>query len=229
MKGKRLAILVLVLLVGVSTASAEIVYQHKGWQVAMPSWATNQSGVTITEDEGAPDDVLLLEIFKVFQGQPGLFGDMPSVVMTFTQIDPDAVNKIVINDESVTNNTSVAWVDFHMTLVSVEDQAVFNKAETFPGGGNDLDLAQFSSYSWTTDGAGNEKLNFFDGTVATGDDFTPGSLSGAIVIDVDQAALDGQSQVIFKLKEYPTIPEPMTLSILAAGAFGTLLRKKRRG
>jgi hypothetical protein len=229
MNGKRLALLVLVLAMGVSTASAEVIFVSKGWQITMPDWAGSTSGASVTEDPVIapnPDEILLVEIFKVFKGSPDPFSMTDPLVMNFQQIEPDAASKIVINDESVTNFDTLEWTGFEFSLGDPDDVVEFNEAQTFPGGGNDFYLDQFTTAVFGTNGDGNESLLLSGGVVSVGDDFTPGSLSGALVIDADTSG--GQASFdLIEMAETGEIPEPMTLSILAAGGVGLLIRRKR--
>ena len=137
MLNKRLLTLTLSLLIIPTLVSAEMIFQDGGWNITMPSWTTSASGAAVVRDTSPaiPNDVMVLEIFKVFKGGPDMFGTMPSIVMTFEQMadDPQTINKIVITDETVHNFTTRDWYDFHFTLISPESAAVFNKAQSFPG------------------------------------------------------------------------------------------------
>ncbi len=221
---------ILISTVFVSTSSASIVFESKGWRISMPSWAEPGSGAAVIEDPAEPD-ILIIEIFKVFKGTVGINGDMPSIVMTFTQIGDlsNTASKIVINDESVSNHMDVDWTGFDMILVS-PGLAKFNGEEMF-GGPSSLYADQFSSVSLTgeisplTGNPIGTHLSFRDGIVPMGDDFTPGSFSGAIVID---PVLRDAGPAVFKLKEIPTIPEPASLSLLLGGASLLLRRRMKR-
>ena len=65
-------------------ASGAIVLESKGWRVTLPTWVARAGGVVV--EDPAPDDVLLIQIVKIFRGDAGGVGDMPSVVASFTQI-----------------------------------------------------------------------------------------------------------------------------------------------
>ncbi len=221
---------ILISTVFVSTSSGAIVFESKGWRITMPSWAEPVSGATVIEDPADPD-ILMIEIFKVFKGPVGDFGDMPSIVMTFTQIADYAntAKKIIINDESVSNHMSVDWTGFDMILAS-PGQASFNYDQMFPGTVNDLYSDQFNIAGPTEASmiAGTRSftnLRFRDGIVPAGDDFTPGSFSGVIVID---PVFTDLGPTIFKLKEIPSIPEPASLVLLTCGASLMLRRRLKR-
>ena len=230
MKRTKLAsVVALTVVMGiVSVASADIVYESKGWRFTMPNWSLPSSGAAVVEDQLGPnvqnpEDILLIELSKVFKGEPSaLTGSMPSIQIGITQIadDADTASQIVINDEAIMNLTSVAWTDFHMILVTA-DQVGFNTALS-----EGLNTEPFSSMSWGGyNSVGATELNFFDGIVGVGDQFSPGSLSGEIVIDVD---LSSDEPVSFFLKEVPTIPEPATMAVLGLGGLTMLLRRKRQ-
>jgi hypothetical protein len=230
MKRTKLAsIVALTVVLGiVSVASADIVYESKGWRFTMPSWSLPQSGAAIVEDQLGPnvqnpEDILLIELSKVFKGEPSaLTGSMPSMQIGITQIadDADTASQIVINDEAILNLTSVAWIDFHMILVT-DDQVGFNTALS-----EGINSEPFANMGWEGfNSVGATELNFWNGIVGVGDQFSPGSLSGEIVIDAD---LSGDEPVSFFLKEIPTIPEPATMAILGLGGLTALLRRKRK-
>ncbi len=222
---------ILISIVFVSTSSASIVFESKGWRITMPSWAEPGSGAAIIEDPTDNDEVLMIEIFKVFKGSVGDNLDMPSIVMTFTQIGDfsNTASKIIINDESISNHMAVDWTGFDMMLVS-PGLAKFNGEQMF-GGPNSLYLDQFESVvvgreiSPLTNNFIVTKLSFRDGIVPAGDDFTPGSFSGAIVID---PYFRDAGPAVFKLKEIPSIPEPASLALLSSGAVLMLRRRRMR-
>ena len=228
---KRTVVVALIIL-GVSQAgSADVVFEEAGWKITMPSWVGSPTGAVVVRDTspGIPDDVLVLEIGKIFKGQPGQFGEMPSIVMAFEQTDDSAPDKIVINDEAVMNLMTVDWVDFHFILLG--ELASFNRGETFPSGVGgdpalDFDIAPFTEYSWYENPqAATEELALEGGTVPAGDTFFPGTPNGSLVIDVD---LSGQEFATFMFKEVPSVPEPASLFVLTVGATVLAARRRKR-
>ncbi len=235
---KRLVVALIIILgapaivLGARIVSGDIIFEEAGWKITMPSWVESPTGGAVVVRDtspGIPDDVLVLEIGKIFKGSLGQFNEMPSVVMMFEQITNDAPDKIVINDEAIVNNTTADWIDFHYILMGTE--ASFNRAETFPSatGGNpdwDFDIAPFKQYSWRKNPqAGTEQLSLFDGVVPQGHTFFPGSPEGSLVIDVD---LSGPQFVSFMFKEIPSIPEPATLLLLMLGGAVLTVHRRRR-
>lgn len=210
--------------------SASIITTVGGWSISMPSWALPEGGAIIVRDTGPgiSDNILMLEIAKVFKGSPDIFGGLPSILITFTQVAPDeeTISKIVINDESITNSTTVAWHGFSMILVS-PGQATFNRPQTFPGdfGGDpsqNLAHEPFATHQWFGPSSGTEELFFSGGIVGINGDFNPGSSAGSVVIDVD---LSGSDPVVWKIKEIARVPDPATLAFLVIGSIAVLRRR----
>ena len=216
-------------------AGAEVLYEGHGWRISGPDW-----GLALVEDPLPIDHILALEVFKVFDVPPDpFFGTLSPLILTFEQIAPDdqTADMILINDETITNRTGVAWEGFSWTLVQM-GYAEFDEELTFPSdfGGNpayDFDLDTFSDHEWLNNHAGSEAtwtqtLYAYEGVVPDGGLFMPGVMGGQLVIDVDLLGFDGSdADATFFLKEIPTLPEPASMAILAMGGFA-LLGKRRR-
>lgn len=234
MLGKGTIVAIVVFGVCCCLADAAILVEDaKGWKINAPDWAVSLGASVDVHSEGGPD-VLLLEIDKNFTGSPDEYGIFPSITLVFDQVAPDGetATKIVILDESATNNTTVDWDDYHFKLFTY-GLASFNREETFPSdyglSGDDFSIAPFTQYEWQPDvyiaGPGIvEHLELFGGTVLKGDQFSPGGgpNGGELVIDVD---LSGDDAAHFGFKEIPT-PEPGTLVLLTIGAAAIALRKR---
>jgi hypothetical protein len=198
------------------------IFTGGGWQITPGGNGANT--VSVTQDDG-DSGVLVLQLFKDYLQPVGQDGDMSSITLIFQQIGPDAqtASKIVINDELVSNHTGVAWTDFHWILGPM-GYASFNQDETYPAGGVGFSTSPFISHEWTQT-SGDPTLSVFGGTLANNSSFNPG-YAGALVIDVNLGADGGSANGIFTLTEIPTIPEPMTMSLLAIGSVYLAMRRK---
>ena len=202
-----------------SAYSAESQLGNSGWTVAVnEDW---DIGVAVDD---VTDDAVIVQIAKRFVGQPDEFGLMPAMYIEFIKTSEQAVNQIIITDEFVTNDTTETWIDYHMELVvSIFDpEAGFSLASN-PSGD------QFATVELSGSNGHNglpTKFDFYNGYVPNNppsqDDFRPGYDSGAIIIVADPEMQVGQRIL---LKEYPTIPEPVTLGLLLTG--GLVLLKRR--
>ena len=173
---------------------------------------------------------VVIRIEKTFEGQPDPLGLMPPLYLDFYKTGENAAGQIIINDESITNDTSVDWIDFHMALeVSVSNPEAGFSTTLLPSG--DLFSTVVLSGSNGYNGMAT-KLDFSDGLVpndSPGNVFEPGADSGGIVIVANPAMAVNPDMVIdekIRLKEYPTIPEPATLTMLFIGS-GLVMLKRR--
>lgn len=168
------------------------------------------------------DTYISIELDKAFY-------EMGPMEIAFKRTSQTNVNRIIIDDERVTNDTSVIWFDYHMYLLWDDeiDMVGFNP-QYLPSGGQ-LENVYYSSF----DGYNSYPtvLNFVD-TDQSGvlfdpdelDEFSPGLISGGIVIDVNPRLLVGDS---FIFGQYPTIPEPTTCALLIAGVLPMVFKKKK--
>lgn len=229
-------VLFLVSVAGIASATEiPIIYYHgsqeidSGWSFVVNAAAQQKYEVDFSVDT-ANSDMVMVEIVKTFLDPPDSYGVFKPIYIEFKKRTADAVSKIVINDEYVTNNTSTVWADYHMYLMSDtvgSPKAGFDSNE-IPNGD------QFQTVTYNDYRGYNGlpvQLDFTDGLVPyipAGDNvFHPGlegpDNGGRIVIVADPQLEVGRS---IKLKEIPTVPEPMTLAMLAMGGLGLIRRKK---
>lgn len=208
-----------------SVASAGLFPLHdgttdSGWAVLAPDDGTV---VGIVVDLVTPDAVYI-EIEKDFLFPPDANGNFPAINLIFQQTLPDAqtVPNIVISDESISNQTGVAWADFHWALLD-GGSVWFDVGASTP-----FDVSPFSNSTWIdTFGFGDpnkaNNLNVDGGNVAPGASFFPGlgGTNGDLVITFDLASANED----FILKEFPT-PEPAVLAMLAFGGIAALRRRR---
>jgi len=197
---------------GVANAET-IVLGSSGWQA---SWDSSLDGrVDIIIDAVGPDFVLIQKAAEFTEG-PGVGGIYPPIAITFQQISPNAVPRIIMADEILTNSTGTTWTDFHMELVDHGD-ATWDPGATF---GSGFSIAPFTNLVFQP---GNTTLDIFGGGVIPhGGIYSPGIAAGELYINVNVAAQ--APFTTFTLKEFPT-PEPTTALLLVSGA--ALLRRRR--
>jgi len=184
-----------------------------GWNA---SWDESVVSVTTIEvDRGA--SVVRIAIEKVFgPWEPG-DGEIefPDALINFT-IDSDCdqppVSRIIVERESIANDTGVSWSRFDWILMQT-GAADFLVAESAG-----WDVSPFAPKVWL-DPVGNvaHHVSAQDGTVPDGGTFTP---SGGLVI-----AAGGEAP--FTLKQV-VLPEPSVLAVLAAGLCGLAARRRVR-
>ena len=233
LKASRVALVVGVLALSVPAfGSAIFQLGDSGWSVSGPSYA--EVNVMVDDVHWSEDwdhSYVLLQIHKKFRAAPDEQGNFSPVTLTFIQTAPDAetVPNIRIADEAITNLTGVAWTDFHWILSKFVYASFNSDVPVYTGDPGDTppgvwDIYPFKGSSWQSSQT-TDQLNVFDGVIPDLGVWYPGiRSSGALEINVD---LDGAPRNFsFDLKELPTIPEPATLTLLAAGA-AVLIRRRR--
>jgi hypothetical protein len=226
-----------------SVASATLVQNSTYFPIDETGWEYRVSGsfsgsVAVVYDK-LEEDEIWIEIRKDFQ-DPSFDNDMGQALwIEFKLVDMEADNYapvLVIRDEFITNSTGRDWMDFHMALspdvngtgytnVGFDPEYLF---EADIPGANPFATVEFDEYSYQGLVVGDEstplKIDFFDGIVPDGGVFEPGkSGSENNYVRILTEMEEGQ---VFYLKEWPTIPEPATLSLLSFGLIPLLRRRK---
>jgi len=216
----------------VSPAAEGTVIQAGGWEISVLH--DGDAFVGITADYIVHDpvlgDVLLIELDKTFSSPTfewGLVGQAIRINFMVSSESEGHVPYIAILDESIRNNTGQTWTDFHMVLIDNDNlsdpQVGFHPSYIFETNHH----VPFANISFEgTNGLNGlpDRVNFLDGTVSDGEEWAPGldgSEYNGLLIQTNLSP--GQS---FILKEFPMVPEPATLVLLALG--GLMLIRKRK-
>ena len=225
------AVLLVLATTSFATETIPLVYDiagsfiDSGWEVDIPN--TDNYGVVV---DLVADNYLLIEITKSFL--PSETPDFEPVLFEFRQTaaDVDTVATIVIADESVMNFTGVTWTNYHWSIIDDDAEAAFDSAAT---DASNFSINPFSVKTWGSAPAGwdSDHSSSLDVYLAGGDTgvapftlFRPGEDSGSLYIDVN---LDSAAPADFTLQQVPTTPEPTTMALLAIGAVGFVVRRRR--
>ncbi|MGH7176927.1 MAG: hypothetical protein ACREJC_06080 [Tepidisphaeraceae bacterium] len=155
------------------------------------------------------------------------FTSLNAIDIVFRQIAPTTVNQFVILDEAVTNQSGIAWTDFHMEILGAA--ASFDPASTGASGGGGpigFSIGPFTTASFSN---ANHNLDIAGGTVPNNTTWFPGvgpgpGNGGALYFNATPSP--EEPFTVFTLREVPTVPEPGTLMFLVVGACA-LLRPAR--
>lgn len=147
-------------------------------------------------------DQAVLNLTKEFKEEPGFGGQIPAILIDFVQVCPDldTVNMILINQETVVNNTGKDWLDFHWSLFD-GDEAWFDA-----GASGGFPVAPFGSKVFRDflDSPTNnqsKRLSAFDGVVPNGGTMSAGG-TAPLKIGIN---LSDPERVSFTLKERPSL------------------------
>lgn len=216
------------LFVGSQAIAAVVPLGTSGWTA---SWDNSLDPFLSIVVDGQTANSVIIEKIAQFLGPPGPGGLIDPYAITFTQTSPNAVPNIVINEETITNQNGVPWLDFHFDITDSGD-ATFNVAATLASGGPGpigFSISPFTTAVFGPSASGpNTVLDLAGGVVPAGATWSPGSgPAGDGALWITAVPHTAAPFTVFTLKERPTIPEPSTLTLLGLGAL-PLLRRSRR-
>ena len=166
----------------------------------------------------------IFEIDKFYLS--GFVPDSMAVIMKFTRQAGDQ-NTITLSDEMILNMTQTNWDDYHLALLSVPEGSVSfinpsgASAWQQTGGATRLGGTPLSATPIQIDWGTKDLTGQCVAHGGFGDAPNDQLILNGISIDVSQLAV-GES---FYLKQWPSVPEPASMAILAR-LFGGLLSKR---
>lgn len=215
MKRSFLAAVAFVFVAASFANATSIPLGSSGWQVVWDSGLNPYLNITV-EGEDA-DAVYIHKTVEFIQG-PDEFGNFPTIPITFWQIGPSTITKIVILDETIKNSTGANWTDFHWDLIDHGEAWFIHDPGWF------FKTSPLDNQSWARDDM-NFSVDGFatNGVVYNGSVWQPGIGvdGGELVIHV--TSKPAAPYTLFTLKETPT-PEPASLLLLVVGAM--MLRRR---
>jgi len=195
MKSRFMGIFVLsAWLVGMSSAVATTMITHVGDNPYSKFPATGGTG-TFTNSNVASQAVVIKDFSSL--------GDIPIILSTSLSIDGNGTSSLLIN-ERITNHTGIDWTDFHLVFGVIDAGAPF----TFAFQNVTNSTGDFSSIVTNPN-----LVTFSGGTIPNGTTFSIGF--NAFVTDTP-----GLNNLLYGIHEFPSVPEPSSVALLAMGSFG---------
>jgi hypothetical protein len=218
----------------VQSASAAVI-TFGGWQAEW-SDSLNQSdgsSVALTLLSSSDGQWIALQKVAVFADPAGRDG-LDSIDINFTQISPNAVPKIVIAQENVTNASGTFWTGFNFSISGgVAGSAGlphFDMDESFYNP-SPFNVSPFELTGTTSDSGVVRGIELGNGLLADGGIWWPGIPKGALVIMASPNLTGPKQSFTFieqpRIEDTPPVPEPASAAMILAGGF-LLLSSRRR-
>jgi len=210
MKNTVLVLGLAALLAVPAIAGAEIIYDANGVKIEdlTPAEAGNVSAAQIGL---VPLRIQLDKEYEAYalDGQGGQAGLAALVKVTL-----QAGASFILTDEIITNNTGVDWLDFHVLVIP--DTGVLDVTGEVVNGNAFTNMVKSPN-----------QLDFDGGVFPSGVSKTLFLSDAGDPIIFSNPATSGVTT--FYIKEWPTVPEPATMGMLAIGGLaGVVLRRRRR-
>lgn len=213
-----------------------VVLGNSGWQA---SWDSSLDPFVDISVDAVTDDAVFVQTTAEFAQRNGPTG-FPAVPVTFRQIEADAVERIVINDEIITNSTGSDWTGFGFELLDGDDAAFNPELTGASAGGSGFYPSPFDTQTFD----GDERTFSVDGlglgsgggnaVIADGSHWFPGNgaSDGELYIDVITGdGTLGDPFTVFTLTQTPSLvsePPAAVLAVIATLGFLALSRTSLR-
>jgi hypothetical protein len=204
--------------------AASKVLTGSGWRVHFGN------GLNVTLD-GVTSDRAEVKIEKIAQfTEPFDRGVGPTLELTFEQVDFDAVPYIVVDAESVFNQTGTPWAAFRFNLTEAtngsDEHVQFDAEKTFEDD-DPFDIDPFTTWEFNSDFT---ELVVAGGTVPNDSVWTPGSGNDAGELVIYGAPVSSGTKRAFFFKEQPIIPLPAAAwtGLIGLAGIGLFAKKLRR-
>jgi len=188
----------LFVLSGSSAQAAWMPLGSSGWSVDYPTAA-----VTISNPSVSANGTLTFDIEKTFTKDPAASWTPLAIRFMKVSATSPAITEIVIAHETVKNQTPSTWYSYTMATAS---PASF-----------ETDLPTMDHFTGVSLSPDQLEIDFTGGSVAANSSFNVYNTK----IDVSDVETGG----IFILKEWPSVPEPVSLVLMAVGGLALARRK----
>ena len=236
--GKRFSVIPLAFVAGLMVVAALPSASALGGSVTaggwMASWDKGLDDVLGLTPLSTGADTVSFNKFAQFKNGPNADGAFEPLVITFQQVSASAKKWILINQESVVNQTGLEWSGFTFMLAPPAGNGLgFDDANTFPAiSSQSFSISPFTTHSLS---ANQKELTLSGGVVPAvplGENvWNPGQISGALWIK-GAPFIDGSRS--FELKEIPSasavpLPAGVYPGMAVMGFLGLCILRKRGG
>ncbi len=225
---QKFSLAVLIVAFGAATAHGAVIFDNGAVQgTALDVSGDTGSVAIVVTDTNLSDNITLIQLDKTFDryAQEGA-GIPPTGLPTFVEISlPSAARAgfnyfdITFSDEQIRNRTGVDWWDFHIVIVPAPGVEVdlFNEPDPIT-----------SEYFNQIEGIGPLHGRWHDGVWPSNGEFHTLFQSPPNELFTVRIGLLDNEDTLVLIKEYPSVPEPMTIGLLCIGGVGLLRRRRKR-
>lgn len=217
------------------TGAPAAVISFGGWQAEWSDSLNKSDGthVSLTVLGFRDGQWVALQKVAVFADPDGKNG-INSIDINFTQISPNAVSKLVIAQENITNASGTFWTGFNFSIsggiAGSAGLPHFDMDESFYNP-TPFNVEPFELTGTTAESGVVRGIELGNGILADGDIWWPGIPKGSLVIMASPNLTGPKQSFTFieqpLIEEPPPVPEPASAAMVLAGGF-LLLGYRRR-